>query len=105
MSLKTVRVTIGRNVKDAPMSIVEWDMFQAYVINGVLDNARFNCGYEIHLGAGSWDGITEESAIISFFNLPETKTGWSEIHLGLFILKNTFHQDAIALDIVSTDMI
>lgn len=103
----SIRIAIGRNVKNEPMHSIDWDMFQAYVANGLGKIIPDNLGIEFHNGVGHWEGEDEDSAIISVIGANEFQTwiGTGAIRTMLSILKDRFFQDSIVLEIIEPEFI
>lgn len=95
-----IQVNIGRNVNETPMSDSDWEQFQTrvtfaliFAANDVdIDVLEF---VELHLGEGSYDGITEDSAHLSAYS----ESGFDIGHLTELLkeIKVAYQQDAIAL--------
>lgn len=95
-----IQVNIGRNVNETPMSDTDWQDFQTRVTFALIFSANDTnidllAFVEIHLGQGSYDGLTEESAHLSAFS----ETGFDIGHLTELLkeIKAAYQQDAIAL--------
>ena len=102
-------VRIGRNIKNEPMAKGRWVRFQ----DDIVASLRFFAGTveadefwtEVHHGSGTWDGVEEESAVVTLY--------WSEhglndadalVRIALADLENDasifatrYEQDAIAV--------
>lgn len=102
-------VTIGRNVGSAPLNDLRWSLFQddvkecVTVIFGPADIES------VHIGTGEWEGVPEESAIVSFIHfefdpvdivnhLQWLKDALSEVAL-------RFGQDTIALSVGASELV
>lgn len=103
-----IQVNIGRNIGNTPMPVEKWQELQGRVMF-VISVAAFNwedfdleASIETHLGTGSYNGITEESAHISSY--------WEEgfdieyLKKDLAKIRDWFEQDTIAL-IVGSELI
>ena len=94
--MRTVMVSVGRNIGNVPMSDKDWTTF----VNRVADAIRrANESPEIHFGHGVWDGIREESAHITVYRNTDTEIPRTMIYERLRYLAKYFGQDAIALTI------
>ena len=109
--MKTVTVTIGRNVKATPLSTDEWATFVNRAKDSLVAfesqiNGLDSTWTETHFGTGTWDGVPEDSAKVTLFY--ETATGTftsgeeqeaeDELRQTLAALATRFGQDAIALN-------
>ena len=105
---KVLHVTIGRNVNGKPMSDDEWTMFVRMVGTGVFmsqdiaENAKPTLE-ETHYGMGEWNGISEESAIISL--ITDNPLNEKMLKDWLIHMKHEFHQDAIAYQYAESELI
>lgn len=92
-------VTIGRNGPDGqPIPARQWEAF----VRDARQAIR-TAGGTVHVtayGSGMWDGVPEESAVITF---DDGDTG--EIAAWLSILARRYGQQGIGLQIGTTDMI
>lgn len=94
-----VYVTIGRNVNDTPMSDELWTDFVTETRLNVYVSQSFATHNpsetQVHYGMGEWNGITEESAIVSLY----TESGINREILETLLdeTKRKFRQDAIAV--------
>lgn len=87
-----VTVTIGRNVGSAPMTGNEWADFKSLVHSYLRSFAGTVFGpFE---GVGEWDGIVEESAVLTAItNYPANPAA---VDAQLRVFCDDFKQDAIA---------
>jgi hypothetical protein len=108
--MKTATVTIGRNIGNEPMSQTEWNNFIDQTTNALkaFETQVYGLGdtwTELHLGQGSWNGITEDSAKITLF-YQEPKSSFTndeqeaedDLRKTLGDLAYRFEQDAVALN-------
>lgn len=58
-------ITIGRNIGTDPMTDVAWSTFQADMQDILAGEAPHWEILSTHTGEGEWDGIPEDSAIIT----------------------------------------
>jgi hypothetical protein len=94
--MRTVMVSIGRNIGNEPMSDRDWTAFVNATSNAIR---RAGESPEIHFGHGTWDGIREESAHITVYRHTDTEIPRTAIYERLAFLAEYFGQDAIALSI------
>lgn len=88
-----IQASVGRNIGDEPMSARDWSRF----LNDVSDALRAQGERpEVHMGQGTWDGVTEESAHLTFYRdtHPENVRA---IMIRLADLARNYGQDAIGL--------
>lgn len=115
-------VTIGRNVRTGfttfePMSDVQWATFEADAAAELLvtaEKTRSTDGYawgedeefrlEIHRGEGTWDGVKEESSIITLL-ASQPLTHLSDLRRRISELARHYDQDAIALTIGESELL
>lgn len=103
MTTHTLSITIGRNAPHddtvAPMSRRDWARFQDDTIYAVRTAAYLDREPDtIHYGQGIWEGIPEESAILSWFNVPEpTAMEAGRLTAWLEQTARAFQQDSIAI--------
>lgn len=101
-----VSVTIGRNVKNEPMSSVQWLVFIEHVEDALSVATAQNKTLHraTYTGAGEWDGSTEESAnIVLILESARINTGWLTDRLA--VLSARYGQDAIALAVGESTLI
>lgn len=116
----SVSFTIGRNHRPShptnankPMSDEQWALFisDTKKVLGTLFST--NTGwFEVKYGEGEWEGVTEESATITFTDTANSlglRLGALEEHRAIqervARLAHTYHQDAIAVTIGSVLLI
>jgi len=99
-----VTVTIGRNVDNSFMPIVEWAKFQDDVAGILEELSNFNCEPEIHIGTGTWNGVVEESAKISIL-VDSAPVDIVTLKKNIETLRDKYKQDAIALCIGNSELI
>lgn len=90
-----IQASIGRNIGTEPMSSRDWSRF----LNDVGDTIRMQGEYpEVHFGTGSWEGIREESAHLTFYRdaMPEPDSLLTMTDR-LATLAGQYGQDAIGL--------
>ena len=94
--MRTVMVSIGRNIGNEPMSRKDWLAF----VNDASDAIRAQGeSPEFHFGTGIWDGISEESVHLTVYRDEITETYLYGVKNRLSILASKYGQDAIALTI------
>ena len=87
-------VTIGRNVGIEPMSDARWSEFQDRVIATVRRHFAHSQSFGPFYGVGEWDGVTEESAVLTFLTSYPGST--DRFAVDLAELSSEYDQDAIA---------
>jgi len=87
-------VTIGRNVGSTPMSDTEWDYFIRTVQGIIVDHFAPSLTFGPFYGTGEWQGVTEESAVITAVTHYPGST--EQFGTRLADIARTFGQDAIA---------
>ena len=88
--MTTGAITIGRNVGLEPMPDGTWTQFIDEVSALIT-----RCGGVVYIagyGSGEWDGVAEESAVITFEGVEA-----DDLTDGLVFLAAMYEQDAIAL--------
>lgn len=83
-------ISIGRNIREVPMSQVDW---VSYVVE--VQEVIVAAGGVVHgstFGSGEWDGITEESAYILFSGAELQK-----LEADLPVVAAMYRQEAIGL--------
>ena len=98
------QLNIGRNVGNVPMDDKRWEWFVS-AAQSVLMGAqhRIPCGHgdalrtevHLHLGAGVWGGVAEESAHVSLYW--ETGMDADYITEQAGVMARMFDQDAVAV--------
>lgn len=87
-------VTIGRNVGDEPMESGKWDTF----VNDTLDQLSAllvpSAVFGPFFGTGEWEGVTEESAMLSLTVGYTSRV--EHVESILSTLADRYGQDAIA---------
>lgn len=88
-------VTIGRNIGDVPMSEDDWHAFAYGVESALLASLTgADASTSTHYGRGVWQGIAEDSAIISAI---ATRGADDKLRPALADLARLYGQDAIAV--------
>ena len=110
----SVSLTIGRNHRPShpthankPLSNEQWALFIVDTKKVLVNFFSTTTGwFEVKYGAGEWEGVTEESATITFTDTASNvghRLGSRKEHLAfqnrLARLAHTYHQDAIAVSI------
>lgn len=92
-----IQASIGRNIGNVPMSSRDWSRF----LNDVSDAIRVQGeSPEIHTGVGTWEGIREESAHLTFYRDEMPSNGdRTTMVLSLSRLATKYGQDAIGLTV------
>jgi hypothetical protein len=95
-------VTIGRNVKDTPMSDEDWSTFKLDVLGAMLETFPPYTP-EFKQGVGHWQGIEEESASFTVLHHDEWHLTTLRERLREFLV--TYRQEAIALVSAPSELI
>jgi len=100
--------TIGRNVKDwgAPMHDALWETFQDRVSEIMAGHVQEDDFLEIHRGTGEWEGVPEDSAMITVLrNEPLDEHDLHTLRYQLRLEATSFGQEAIALTIGQSELL
>lgn len=90
-------ITIGRNVGTDPMNDVAWSTFQTDMQDILAGEAPHWEILSTHIGEGEWDGITENSAIITMVHSkPLSPQALMSIRSKLAYKCREYKQEAIA---------
>ena len=105
MSL-TITATVGRNVGTWRADWRTWDALQRRVRNA-LTYATTGAGRtETHYGAGTWNGVAEESAAVTRYGTAwHPSTGADQLRGELGEIARAYHQEAIALVVGEGELI
>jgi hypothetical protein len=82
-------ICLGRNVGNDPMDDARWESFVDEVL--LLIHKHGGEVFTVAYGGGSWDGVSEESAVIVF---GAAEDGFAS---ELSILATAYDQDAVGL--------
>lgn len=99
----SVRVAIGRNIGTEPMGDVSWFAFQRAISAALLAYANNGARVETHHGIGTYDGITEESAILSLIGA--TRFDDAEFLIRARQIARLYDQKAIAVTFGWTSLV
>lgn len=89
----SVAISFGRNIGNAPMPEREWRKFRRDVDNTLTETVGAPDTH--HYGTGVWNGVKEESAIVTVF---EPREEYVPLLVNrLSELANRYDQDAIAV--------
>lgn len=91
-----VHVTIGRNIGRVPMALPDWATFSTAVRDRLAWHLEGATVTE-HDGTGDWEGVREESVVITAYGAPVTLNAQILLTRDLATLARNFEQDAIAV--------
>lgn len=96
----TLTVTIGRNLPkedNRAMSRRDWARFQDEIERVVQVHTGRDGSNTVHYGTGIWDGVPEESAILTWFSIELDDLSHARIVSWLGQVARAFGQDSIAV--------
>lgn len=103
--MQSITVTIGRNVGSTPMNRKKWSNFIDCVQEVFAAITPDPSWIELHLGSGTWEGVTEDSAKVTLLIGDLNQDDLDYLRVNLRRLARMFKQDAIALVVAESQLI